>query len=104
MSQSEEPASPAWGSLPVECHLLNKWDSSLSLSVQEQRQAPVKAFVQENNISDFTSISGGAFAANKQDLIQTVLVPWRDGEVEKKYKTQGQIMRAVLPLVMAESE
>ncbi|RBR18933.1 uncharacterized protein FIESC28_05855 [Fusarium coffeatum] len=29
---------------------------------------------------------------------------WRDGEVGKKYKTRGKIMRTLLPLVMAKDE
>jgi hypothetical protein len=29
---------------------------------------------------------------------------WRDAEVGKKYKTKGEIMRAVLPIVMAKDE
>ncbi|KAL6924182.1 hypothetical protein FSST1_001456 [Fusarium sambucinum] len=101
MSQFKEITSPPWGSLPVECYLLSKWDSSLSLSVQKQREALVKAFVQENDISDFTSISGEALAVDRQELIQTVLVPWRSQKLRRiaeKYYPRKSLFDAIIVL------
>ncbi|CEI39744.1 hypothetical protein FVEN_g2022 [Fusarium venenatum] len=101
MSQFKEIASPPWGSLPVECYLLSKWDSSLSLSVEEQREALVKAFIQENDISDFTSISGEALAVDRQELIQTVLVPWRSQKLRRiaeKYNPGKSLFDVIIVL------
>ncbi|CAF3529190.1 unnamed protein product [Fusarium graminearum] len=88
MSRTEETVSPPWGSLPVERYLLSKWDSSSDLSVDEQRGELVKAFVQENDISAFALISAEAIITDRQELIQTVLVPWRSQKlrrIAKKY-------------------
>jgi hypothetical protein len=47
------------------------------LSVQEQREALVKAFIQEDDISAFTSVADESLSTEMQELIKTVLIPWR---------------------------
>ncbi|QPC73341.1 hypothetical protein HYE68_004093 [Fusarium pseudograminearum] len=83
MSQIEETISPPWGSLPVERYLLSKWHPSSDLSVNKQRGELVKAFLQENDISAFASISAEAITTDGQELIQTVLVPWRSQKLRR---------------------
>ncbi|KAF0636538.1 hypothetical protein FPSE5266_08052 [Fusarium pseudograminearum] len=101
MSQIHETISPSWGSLPIERYLLSKWHPSLDLSVDEQRLELVKAFLKENDISAFASISAEAITTDKQELIQTVLVPWRSQKLRRiaeKYDPRNPLFDTLVVL------
>ena len=51
-----------------------KWDSSSTLSIEQQRDELVKAFLQEDDISPFASSTDNAAST---EFVQTVLAPWR---------------------------
>ncbi|GKU13351.1 hypothetical protein FLAG1_11792 [Fusarium langsethiae] len=93
--------SPAWGSLPVECYLLSKWDSSSCLSVDEQRESLVKEFLQEDDISSFTSTPGEVLTPDRQELVLTVLVPWRSQKLRRiaeKYNSRNPLFDTIIVL------
>ncbi|KAI6766021.1 hypothetical protein HG530_007091 [Fusarium avenaceum] len=84
MGNSSEEVSPAWGSLPVEKYLLARWDSASTLSVTHQRDQLVQAFLKEDDVSPFTStFSDASLSADIQNLIDTVLVPWRPQKLRR---------------------
>ncbi|RGP80293.1 hypothetical protein FLONG3_1594 [Fusarium longipes] len=101
MSQTEDIASPPWGSLPVEQYLLRKWDHSSHLSVEEQREALVNAFVQEDDISAFASPVNESPSIEMQALTQNVLMPWRPQklrQIAEKYSPRDPLFGKIIVL------
>ncbi|KAH6686900.1 hypothetical protein F5X68DRAFT_13141 [Plectosphaerella plurivora] len=71
---------PAWGALPVEQYLLQKWNPDSPLSTDEQRTKLVRAYIQEDVIGpefDPARTNGVMVHAPTQDEIALILEPWR---------------------------
>ncbi|KAI1050801.1 hypothetical protein LB507_009312 [Fusarium sp. FIESC RH6] len=98
MSQVEGAESSSWGSLPVERYLVSKWDPSSSLTIEQQREELVKAFLQEDDISPFAS---SADDLPSIEFIQTVLAPWRPDKLRKiaqKYYPGNPLLETIIVL------
>ncbi|KAG5810508.1 hypothetical protein H9Q74_005780 [Fusarium xylarioides] len=88
MSQNKENICPTFEALPIEQYLLRKWESTSSLPVHEQRDQLVRAFLGEDDISAFASSTHSVIPNDIQELIQTIIVPWRPQKlrsIAKKY-------------------
>ncbi|KAJ4129211.1 hypothetical protein NW768_007746 [Fusarium equiseti] len=98
MSQGDDFKSPTWGSLPVERYLISKWDSSSTLTIEQQREELVKAFLQEDDISSFVSSIDGPPST---DFTQTILVPWRPEKLRQiatKYDPRNPLFETIVVL------
>ncbi|KAF4344533.1 hypothetical protein FBEOM_1501 [Fusarium beomiforme] len=88
VNNTEDSVSPQWGSLPIEKYMLlhheqSKWDPTSTLPINQQRDQLVQAFLQEDDISPFASSALGITSQDMQELIQTVLVPWRPQKLRR---------------------
>ncbi|KAH7179928.1 uncharacterized protein B0J16DRAFT_309267 [Fusarium flagelliforme] len=98
MSQVDDVKSPTWGSLPVERYLISKWDSSSTLTIEQQRDELVKAFLQEDDISPFASSADGS---SSTEFVQTVLASWRPEKLRQiatKYDPRNPLFETIVVL------
>ncbi|KAK0673557.1 hypothetical protein QBC41DRAFT_311055 [Cercophora samala] len=78
LGNSLEENIPPWGSLPVEQYILQKWDGNSSQSVEDQRDALVKAFINEDVINpEYQTMT---HVPTRQE-ITTILQPWRPQKI-----------------------
>lgn len=77
-SDNPEENAPAWGSLPVEQYILQNWNADSPQPVADQRDALVKAFINEDVIGpEYQSITH----VPTQQEINTILKPWRPQKI-----------------------
>ncbi|KAK4171115.1 hypothetical protein QBC36DRAFT_340593 [Triangularia setosa] len=67
-----------WGSLPVEQYILQKWDANSALSIEDQRDALVNAFINEDVIGP--EYQAMTHTPTEQEII-TILESWRSQKV-----------------------
>ncbi|CAH0046047.1 unnamed protein product, partial [Clonostachys solani] len=95
MSQTQTSESDiiAWGALPVEKYILQKWDKSSPFSIEEQRSELIQAFIKEDDVDHAPLPEAELADDDVQELIRSVLVPWRSQKlrvIAKSYMTHAK--------------
>lgn len=76
----------------------SKWDPSSNVTIEQQRDKLVKAFLQEDDISPFASSAGDPPST---EFIQTVLAPWRPEKLRQiatKYDPRNSLFETIFVL------